>query len=419
MRGVTDKGDETMNAELIHVGTELLLGNILNTNAMYLSQRLADFGINLFYQTVVGDNPNRIIESFKIAAKRSSLVIVTGGLGPTSDDLTKEALAEFLGKPLLQNDYILAKIQAMFEVRHKKMSKNNIKQSFVLPDAIILDNRLGTAPGMFVHHKETDFCLLPGPPQEMEDMFEQEVVPILQKKSGEILFSKSLKVFGIGESMAETLISDLMEHQKNPTIAPYANPYYMKFRVSAKAPSLEEAKKMILPLEKEIRKRLGDNIFAVDEEEMEDAIFALLKQKNLTLALAESITGGLMSAMLVNVPGSSDYFLGSVVSYSNEAKENLLSVPPAILETDGAVSLSCAKEMAKNAALKFGAHIGLSVTGVAGPAPSGSKVIGTVYAAIYVDEKIETFEFQLSGTRNGIRQKAALQTLDALRRYLS
>jgi len=408
-----------MNAELIHVGTELLLGDILNTNAQYLSKKLAELGINLYYQTVVGDNTDRLTQLLKLASKRSDLVIITGGLGPTQDDLTKESVCQFLNKSLILREDVLLKIKEMFKARNKKMPKNNVKQAMFPSDCMLLDNDMGTAPGLFIQSSNAGFYLLPGPPTEMKNMFTKQVMPLLEKQVGQTIYSKSLKVFGIGESMAEMLISDLLKDQSNPTIAPYAHPYGMEFRLTAKAPRKDLAKELLLPIEKEVRKRLGDNIFGIDAEELENAAFNRLKEKNFTISTAESCTGGLIASKLVNLDGASSVFLGSIVSYSNNLKNSLLDVPLDVLSSDGAVSEACAIKMAEGICKKTGSNVGISTTGVAGPTGGTlEKPVGLVYIGLSVNGETSVYKHNFVGNRNSIRERAARQALDHLRRYL-
>ena len=342
-----------MITELISVGTEILLGNIVNTNSAYLSEKCAQLGLSVYYQTVVGDNEERMKSVIKTALDRSDVIILTGGLGPTEDDLTKEVTAEVMGFTLIEDAHtkeLLEKYMKQYEGNNpqRRITKNNYKQAMVPQGALILDNHNGTAPGLIMEKNGKTAILLPGPPNEMKPMFEEYIFPYLRKKQPEIIYSQMIKICGIGESQVAEDIDDLIKSQDNPTIAPYAKTGEVHLRVTAKGENEKECKKMIKPVVRELKVRFGKNIFATDENKtLEEAVVDMLKDQQLTLALAESCTGGAVAARIVNVPGASDAFTHGYVTYSNRAKRKCLGVKKSTLKTEGAVSAKCAKEMAK------------------------------------------------------------------------
>jgi competence/damage-inducible protein CinA-like protein len=315
-----------MKAEILCVGTELLLGDIVNTNAQYIAKRLAELGITVYHQTVVGDNPKRLKEAYKLAFNRADLVINTGGLGPTKDDLTKEIAAEYFGKKLILNEEELKKIEGYFIKINRKMSESNKKQAYLPENSTIIPNKNGTAPGCIIDEKGKIVVLLPGPPREMKPMFENTVIPYLKKYENGVLYSKVLRVIGVGESAAEEMMRDIIDSQTNPTIATYAKDSEVTFRITAKGDNDKQAKKMIEPMESEIRKRLGDNVYAEGETCLENVLAEMLVNKNITIAAAESCTGGMVSSKLINYPGISSVFMEGAVTYSNEAKMHRLGV---------------------------------------------------------------------------------------------
>lgn len=325
-----------MNVELISVGTELLLGNVLNTNANYLSKKCAELGINLYYHITVGDNYSRLTKVLEECLNRSDIIILTGGLGPTQDDMTKEAVAQVLNKELIIDTHSKDRILEYFYNKNRSLddiqiTTNNWKQALTIKGAIILDNDNGTAPGYIVKDMINDgiksIILLPGPPSEMIPMFESHVYPYLHQLQDKIFLSKMVKICGVGEAKAETMIEDLIDKQTNPTIAPYAKDGEVHFRVTASASSVEEAEELILPVIDELKKRFKDNIYSIDENEnLEDVVVKLLKQLNMTLSTAESCTGGLFTGSIVNVAGISDIFKEGYITYADEAKVKLLAV---------------------------------------------------------------------------------------------
>ncbi len=408
-----------MNCEIIAVGTELLLGNIVNTNAQFISQELAGIGIPVYFQTVVGDNPKRLRSALEIAFSRADLVVATGGLGPTEDDLTKEVAAEYFGKEMVLDQESLDSIESFFKGQRLTMSKNNVKQAMIPAGSICLKNDRGTAPGCIIEDGEKAMILLPGPPVEMTYMFSNYAMDFLRKKSSDVFFSKSLRICGVGESQAEETIKDLIQNQTNPTIAPYAKLSECEFRVTAKAPSKEEALRIMQPTVDEIYSRLKENIYGEDDATIESTVVSLLQKNRLTIACAESCSGGMLTAQLVNCSGVSDTLLESVVTYSNQAKMKRINVSEETLKTFGAVSKETALEMAKGIAETSGADVGVSITGIAGPlGGTDEKPVGLVYIGLCIKGQLHVKELRLRGDRQKIRSRAVTNALDFLRRQL-
>ena len=407
-----------MKCEILAVGTEILLGDIVNTNAQYIAKRLSEEGIFVYYQSVIGDNPDRLKKAYELAFSRADLVITTGGLGPTKDDLTKEIAFEYFNKTSVCHKESLEYIKSYFEKTGRQMGKTNEKQAYFPEDAIILKNNNGTAPGCIIEENNKILVMLPGPPREMKLMFEESVIPYLKKFSNEVLVSKVLRVVGVGESLAAEMIGDLID-SINPTVAPYAKNSEMVFRITAKADSEIEANRLIEPVENKIRNILGDNIYGEDEVTLEDVIGEMLVNRGLTISTAESCTGGMVSARLINYPGISKSLLEGVVTYSNEAKINRINVKRDTLEKFGAVSHQVAAQMAEGIAKTSGADIGISTTGVAGPGGgTAEKPVGRVYIGVYYKGKVTTKELNLSGDRQKIREQATINILDMLRQEL-
>lgn len=407
-----------MVVELISVGTELLLGNIVNTNAAYLSEKCAQLGLSLYYQTVVGDNEERLAETLKTAVDRSDVVILSGGLGPTKDDLTKEVTAKVLGRELMEDAHSKERIQAFFKnSQFKVITENNWKQALVPKDAIVVDNANGTAPGIIIEEGEKAVILLPGPPNELIPMFEHDIFPYLRNRQPEVIYSQMVKICGMGESMVETKIVDLIDSQTNPTVAPYAKIGEVHLRVTAKGETEEEARKLTKPLVKELKSRFENYIYTTDEQvTLEEAVIKLLKKNDLTLTTAESCTGGMLSARLVNVPGVSDVFKQGLVTYSNRAKKKLLDVKKSTLKDHGAVSEQCAKEMAKGGVLSTGSDVCVAITGIAGPdGGTEDKPVGLVYISCYMKDKVTVRKFQFKGNREKIREYSVVNSLVLLR----
>lgn len=409
-----------MRAEILSVGTELLLGDILNTNAQYISRELANLGVNVYYQTVVGDNPERLKNAYNFALSRADIVITTGGLGPTKDDLTKEIAAEYFNKKLILDNNSLEEILTFFKKINREVSENNRKQAYFPEGCIILKNNNGTAPGCIIEENNKIAILLPGPPKEMVPMLNEGVIPYLKKFQDGTLVSRVLRITGIGESSVDNLIGYIIDRQTNPTVAPYAKDNEVTLRLTAKANSEEEAYKLIVPVEKEIRDKLGDiNVYGVENESVEEIVAKLLIENKLTIATAESCTGGLLAGKLINYPGISSVFLEGAVTYSNTAKINRLKVKEDTLNKFGAVSSECAAEMAEGIAKAAGTNVGVSTTGIAGPGGgTDEKPVGLVYAGIYINGVVKTKELNLVGNRQKVRDRAVASTLDWLRREL-
>lgn len=411
-----------MIVELISVGTEILMGNIVNTNSAYLSEKCAQLGLALYNQVTVGDNPDRLFNAVKTALKRADTVILTGGLGPTKDDLTKEITAKALNKGLVRSRKWEKKITDYFSQRDiENFSKNNLKQADVIEGAEILDNPNGTAPGEIASNEEgKTVILLPGPPGEMIPMFEAHVFPYLKKQTSQVFVSKMVKLCGIGESSAETQILDLIESQTNPTIAPYAKTCEVHFRITASGRTEEEGEAIAAPMVEELYRRFGNHIYTTNEEEtLEAHIISLLKEKNKTVTTAESVTGGAIAAMLVNVPGASQVFKEGYITYSNEAKIKNLDVKPETIENYGVVSAETAKEMALGAVKRSGADVSIAVTGIAGPdGGTKEKPAGLVYIGCCIGEKVKVEKFQFIGNRQKVRESAAASALSLIRSSL-
>lgn len=409
-----------MKAEIIAVGSELLLGQIVNTNAQYLSKKLAELGIDVYFHTVVGDNPIRLEESIQQASKRADLLLFTGGLGPTADDCTKETIAAHLGVDLVQHEPSLNKITAYFEHQEREMTINNRKQSLVLEGATVFFNEHGMAPGMALAKEGKTFILLPGPPHEMKPMFRTSISPYLKEWAGhdDFIHSKVLRFFGIGEAALETKISSLLERQSNPTIAPLATPQGVTLRLTAKAATLEQANQLILPVEKEIRNAVGEFLYGVNEETLAGRLFEMLVQHQLTIAAAESLTAGLFTATLADVPGTSQVLAGGLTVYSLQEKAKQLGIDEEELSQHGVVSEWCAKAMARQVQRKFSSSIGVGLTGVAGPDPLEGQSVGTVWLGFAIEDEVFAERVQLSGLRQTIREKSVQHAYLRLIQYL-
>lgn len=411
----------THTAELIAVGTELLLGNIANTDAQMISQALSALGINVFYHTVVGDNPQRARAAVDIAKTRADIIITTGGLGPTCDDLTKQVLADAFGKKLVFHEPSARRIEAYFRqyLPHRTMTENNYQQAMLPEGCTVLDNDWGTAPGCAFAAEGVQVIMLPGPPRECRAMLEHRVVPYLKGLSDGVIASRTVKLFGIGESSMEARLRSRMESMTNPTMAPYAKEGECEVRITAKAPTLAEAQTMLDPVEAELRREFGPLIYGVDVPSLEACVSSLLAQQGLTLATAESCTGGLAAKRITDLPGASRVFRGGVVCYTDEVKRNLLGVSAETLETFGAVSAQTAEALAKGACARLGADIGLAFTGVAGPDPSEGKSVGLVYLAAAKGKQVWVKEARLGQARDRIRNSAVLSGFDMVRRLLT
>ncbi|GIO22034.1 competence/damage-inducible protein A [Oceanobacillus sp. J11TS1] len=412
---------KTYQAEIVAVGTELLLGQIANTNAQWLSERLATYGINIYNHTVVGDNLERVEQAFRLAGSRSDIVIVTGGLGPTEDDLTREGFEQLTGLEILEHKVTMEKIENYFKARNRTMTPNNRKQARVFKGARVLENNAGMAPGMYVDYQDTHWFFLPGVPREMKQISSEELFPFLEKLTGkqQVIQSTILKFIGIGESDLEHALKDMIHKQTNPTIAPLAQDQGVIIRVTARASSKEDAQKLVADKKQEILGRIGEYCFGEDDQTIESKVMELLAEKEKTIGAAESLTGGLFSSKLVATAGASKVFAGSLITYQTSVKESLLDLSPEWIAQYGVVSRECAEEMAKQAALKLNTSMAISFTGVAGPDTQEGKPVGQVYIAIIDKGQIVTSSsILLSGTRNIIREKAALKGFELLYQYL-
>lgn len=407
-----------MNAEIISVGTELLMGQILNTNTRYLSGRMADFGINMYYHVTVGDNPARLKQCIANAFSRSDIVLFTGGLGPTEDDLTKETVADYFGLELVVNEKYKAWLLEKMSSRGYPCTPNNIKQvMFPTDHCIILPNPRGTAPGCIMEKNGKTAILMPGPPWEMEPMFEEEVVPYLQKRSNCMFHSRTMRIFGKGESQVEYAIKDIVDAQSNPTIAPYAKAAETTLRITARCGSEEEGEKLIQPVMQAIEDRVGEFIYSTHGREMHEVCAELLKASGLKIAVAESCTGGMIASRLISVPGSSEWFMEGAVTYSCDSKMRRLGVKAETLEKYTDVSAETAKEMADGIRLQSGADIGISTTGYAGPT-GAPGLIGQVFIAVSTEEGCNAYEVNLKGNRERVRDGAVLNALNLLRKQI-
>ena len=405
-----------MIAEILSVGTELLMGQIANTDAQYISRRLSELGVTIYRHTTVGDNPARVKEALAQALSRSDIVITTGGLGPTEDDLTKEMVAEYFGLEMHMDDRSMQAIEIYMNRIGRAMTENNRKQALFPEGAIIMENLGGTAPGCIVEQGEKAVAVLPGPPHEMKDMFDRQLAPYLARRSGAHIESRFLRVFGIGESSLETQLIDLF-HGSNPTLALYCGAGEVQARITAMAEDSEKAFALIAPLEAEIRSRLGDHVYGEGvENTMENVVLETLIRRGETVSFAESCTGGLLAARVIGIAGASAAINESHVTYSNEAKMRLLGVSAGTLENFGAVSSQCAMEMAEGVRRISGADWGVSTTGIAGPdGGTPEKPVGTVFVGIAGKDGVFAREFHFRGRRDWVRTLAASNALNLLR----
>ena len=409
-------------AELIAVGTELLLGNIANTNAQTISQALSALGINVFWHTVVGDNPQRLREALDIARRRADILITTGGLGPTYDDLTKQTICAAFDQPLVLHPDILEEIRVFYEsALHVPMPENNAQQAMLPQGCTVFDNPVGTAPGCAFSCNGVHVLMLPGPPHEMETMLRRCAIPYLRRLSQEVIVSRDIMTFGMGESSVDQLLHETMSHMENPTLATYAKPCEVRLRATAKAADTAQAEAMLSPVVEQVRTALGDIVYGIDVENLESVCLSLLKERHLTLATAESCTGGLVAQRITALPGASAVFRGGVVSYWTEVKAAVLGVPQDLLDQYGAVSEECARSMAENARRITGADIGLSVTGVAGPDPDErNNPVGLVYVGLASPDGTWCRKLELGKRRRDrIQDLAANHAYDMLRRCLT
>lgn len=409
-----------MTVEIVCVGTELLLGNIVNTNAAYLSEKCAELGLSCYFQSVVGDNEERLTQTLNCAMERSDIVILSGGLGPTEDDLTKEVVAKVCGRKLSVDDHSMDRIAEYFATRDLTPTENNWKQAMIPEGAIVLDNDNGTAPGIIIETEAVKIILLPGPPGELIPMFESGVAPYLDKLTPGVICSQTVKVCGASESQVETELKDLIDAQTNPTIATYAKTGEVHIRVTASADSTKAANKLIKPVVKELKERFGQDVYTTDADvTMEKAIVDLLCDQKLTITCAESCTGGMLSARLINVPGVSDVYKAGFVTYSNKSKRKLLGVKKSTLDKYGAVSEKTASEMVKGALAAAKADVAVALTGIAGPdGGTKEKPVGLVYIGCNVKGKVTVKEYHFKGNRSKVREAATSAALTLVRKCI-
>lgn len=405
-----------MIAEILSVGTELLMGQIANTDAQFISRRLGELGVTIYRHSTVGDNPARVREALQEALSRSDTVITTGGLGPTEDDLTKEMVAEYFGLEMELHQPSLDALKAFMERFGKKMTPNNLKQAYFPRGCTVMPNACGTAPGCIVEQGGKTVAVLPGPPMELMDMFDRQLAPYLQARSGQVIRSRFLKIFGLGESNVETLLSDLF-HSGNPTLALYCGPGEVTARITARAAAPEKAEAMMQPVYEEILRRVGEAYYGEGVNRTPaDAVLELLKNRGETVTFAESCTGGLLCGAFVDCAGASDCLKESFVTYANEAKEQMLGVKSETLARCGAVSGECAREMALGAARAAGADWAVSVTGIAGPGGgTAEKPVGTVWIGVAHRGAAQAREYHFRGQRQWIRKLSVVNALNQLR----
>ena len=409
-----------MNAEIICIGTELLLGNIVNTDATDVAQTLSEMGISVYRYTAVGDNPERLAEVVQAAARRADLLITTGGLGPTLDDLSKQTVAAAFGKKLVRHPECEADIRTYFERLHRPMTPNNLLQAMLPEGCTVLKNDWGTAPGCVFDAEGVKVIMLPGPPRECRAMLRYRVAPYLKGLSGQTIHSRYVHIFGMGESQVESLLHDLMEQSSNPTVAPYAKEGEVMLRITAAASSQAEAETMIEPVAAQIRTVLGPLIYTEEYDSLEQTCLNLLRQADKTLATAESCTGGYIAKRMTDLPGSSAVFVGGVVAYTVPVKEQLLGVPAGLIERCGVVSVEVAAAMAEGVRARLGSSFGIGVTGLAGPDGDGSdRPVGLVYVALSDGDNTWVRAIQQTGERERVRYIAGHHAFDMLRRVLT
>ena len=412
--------NKSYDTEIISVGTELLLGHVTNTDARDISEMLSKIGINVKYHTVVGDNPERLRKCVETAKSRADIIITTGGLGPTCDDLTKQILAEAFGRKLVENK---AEREGLYDyIRYgKKFTDNNFTQAMLPEGCTVFHNNCGTAPGCGFEKDGKIVVMIPGPPKECNAMFRESALPYLRKLSEELIVSHSVRIFGLGESSVDDIFAEEMNRMTNPTMAPYAKECDCLLQITAKAKSEAEAEEMIAPVMEHVMQRLGDVVYGVDVECIEESVIKLLREKGMTFSAAESCTGGELAKRFTDMPGASAFFKGGVVTYTNEAKAKLLGIDPALIEEKGAVSYEVAKAMAENVRALLGTDIGVGVTGLAGPDGDGVHEVGTVFVSLAVEGETFVKELHMGAmrTRSFIRRMAGNHIYDMMRRWLS
>jgi nicotinamide-nucleotide amidase len=408
-------------AEIICVGTELLLGNTVNADARDISEALSELGINVYFHTVVGDNPQRLKSAVEIAKTRADIIITTGGLGPTYDDLTKQTLADCFGKKLVFHEKEARRIRDFFRrLDNMAMTENNLAQAYFPEGSIIFENSIGTAPGCAFDSGGKHVIMLPGPPGECKAMLRSGAIPYLKKLSDSEILSHNINIFGLGESAVEDMLRPLMISLENPTLAPYAKTGEVSLRLTAKAKNRDEAEELMKPVLEKVKDILGDYIYDVDSAGLENTVLRLMQERNLTLSAAESCTGGLLSKRITDIPGASNVFLGSIVSYSNPVKTGLLGVPAALIAERGAVSSETAVAMAEGARELLNTDLAVGITGVAGPGPDeqGNNA-GTVFVALSGEKDTCFRSLKLGTDRNRVRIMAVHHAFDMIRRYLT
>lgn len=405
-----------MKAEILAIGTEILLGDIVNTNAQFLAKELATLGIDVYHQSVIGDNEERIIESFEKAFERCDLVITTGGLGPTQDDLTKELGAKYFKKKLVLHEPSLEWIKKYLNIKDEDVVEANKKQAYYPEDSIILPNLNGTAPGSIISENNKILIILPGPPREMKSMFNDHVKKYLEGMTGKIIKSKTLRLFGIGESLMARKLDDLIQNSKNPTVAPYAKDDDVILRITAKGNDEKECDDLINPICKEIKDILGEYIYGEDETSLENVVSEMICNKNLSISTAESCTGGMVAASLISYPGISEVYKEGAITYSNESKMKRLGVKKETLDKYGAVSEQTAREMAIGIAKEANTDLSIAITGIAGPGGgTDEKPVGLVYIGVFVKGNVIVKRLNLIGNREKIRRRATMNALNVLR----
>ncbi len=409
----------SLSAEIIAVGTELLLGEITNTDAVTVARALSELGINAYYQTVVGDNPDRLYDVIMTAKKRADIIITTGGLGPTFDDLTKQVAARAFGKELVLNEEELKRIKAYFKNLGRDMTENNARQAYLPEGCEVFVNEWGTAPGCAIKDEGKILIMLPGPPRECKPMVKYRMVPYLKKLSDSHLVSHGIRIYGMGESSVESKIASFAEEMENPTLAPYAKDGEVLLRVTGKAETEEEADAITKPVIERVCDILGDVVYGVDIESLHAAVAKLLLEKKLTLATAESCTGGLVASLITDISGASEFFRGGVCAYTNEMKMELLGIPKELLDTYGAVSRECAEELSRAACRKFNTDAGIGVTGYADPASGDEKNPGgTVYVAVTLSGKTVSSKIYQPMSRALAKSRAAQEAFNLLRKEI-
>ncbi len=408
-----------MNCEILAIGTELLLGNIVNTNAQFLSEELANIGIDVYRHTVVGDNFHRVITAIEEGFTRADIIITTGGLGPTKDDMTKEAVGKYFNKKLILDEEQKVILENLFKSRGYPLTENNYRQVYFPEGAIIMPNNNGTAPGVIINENGKMLLMFPGPPNELKPMWNESGFKFLQEKSSDVFVSKTLNFLGIGESALEDTIEDIIEAQSNPTVAPYAKDGYVILRITAKGKDKNYCKEIMKPTIEAIKSKVGNFIFGEDECLPQEAVVNSLIKNNKTIAIAESCTGGLVTSTLVEVDGVSQVLIDSVVTYSNESKISRINVSNDIIDKYGAVSQECAKAMAEGIRVTSGANIGVSITGIAGNSGgTEDKPVGLVYIGISTEKETRVYKYNFGGKRNHNRRRATLAVYTLLLKML-